>query len=110
MDTASPVGNLAGGAATTGTVVTTDFLLKSLKENTEHLIKTFNVSSGLVAQKVESNSKGIDANRSELERQSKIADERWSDLQSLTARVSALEGGPGWPWSHCQEPRCPMGT
>ena len=93
MDTASPVRNLSGGATVTGTVVTTDFLLKPLKENTEHLIKTFNVSLGLVAQKVESNTKGIESNCSELEQQSRVADERWSDLQSLTARVSALERG-----------------
>ena len=91
--TSSPVRNPAGRAAA-GQVVMTDFLLRSLKENTDHLIKTFNLSLGLVAQKVDNNTKGIEANRHELERQSKVADDRWTDLQRLTARVTALERGP----------------
>ena len=89
----SPV-RYSGSRADTGQVVTADFLLKSLKENTEHLIRTFNLSLGLVAQKVDNNTKGIEANRNELDRQAKIADDRWTDLQRLTARVSALERGP----------------
>ena len=43
-------------------MVTADFLLKSLKENMDHMIKTFNVSLGLVAQKVDNNAKNIEAN------------------------------------------------
>ena len=75
-------------------MVTADFLLKSLKENTDHMIKMFNVSLGLVAQKVDNNTKNIEANREGLEKLARDWDDRWTDLQRLSARVAALERGP----------------
>ena len=93
MDTSSPgsasVSN--GGGVAHGQLVTTDFLLCSLKENTNHIINTFNTSLGLLAQKVGANTEGVALNRAEIEKQAKLGDERWADLKRLTSGIEALE-------------------
>ena len=95
MDTSPPQARTAGGTlgAASGQLVTTDFLLRSLKENTNHIINTFNASLGLLAQKVGNNAEGVAANKAEIQKHAKLNDERWTDLQSLASRVTALERG-----------------
>ena len=80
-----------GGGAVHGQLVTTDFLLRSLKENTNHIIDTFNTSLSLLAQKVGTNTEGVAVNRAEIEKQAKLGDERGADLRRLTSRLEALE-------------------
>ena len=95
MDTSSPgvVAVPNGDKGSQGQLVTTDFLLRSLKENTDHIINTFNISLGLLAQKVGANTDGVAANRAEIDRQAKLSEDRWTDLKGLTSRVEALERG-----------------
>ena len=73
-------------------LVTTDFLLRSLKENTDHIIQSFNLSLGLLSQKVDSNTSNITSNAAAIKTQSVSTDEVKADLGRLEARVRSLEG------------------
>ena len=57
MDVAPPATSVAPIPAThhRGDLVTTDFLLKALKENTDHISKLFTTNLGVLANKVEDN-------------------------------------------------------
>ena len=83
-------------AAKTGTnpgsnLVTTDFLLKSLKENTDHIIKAFTTNLGMLSQRVDGNSALISENKEELARQKVAVDRHNTEISGLAARVSELE-------------------
>ena len=82
-----------GGVTGTGTVVTTDFLLKALKENTDHLQKSFNASLGAVSQRIDNNSTRITANANSISQQASTTGEHQAMLKKLADRVSTLERG-----------------
>ena len=84
MDTAPPAAS---------NLVTTDFLLRSLKENTDHIIQSFNHSLGLLSQKVDGNTRNITSNADLIKAQSTTTDGIKADVELLHARVRALEDG-----------------
>ena len=85
--------------ATTGTAqgptpfITTNFLLRALKENMDHIVKLFTSNLGDLAQKVEDNASRTSDNCATIARHSISIDEHGSALASLTSRVAALEKG-----------------
>ena len=86
MDTAPPAAS---------NLVTTDFLLRSLKENTDYIIQSFNHSLGLLAQKVDGNTRNITSNADAIRAQATTTDVIKADVELLNARVRALEDGRG---------------
>ena len=76
------------------TLVTTDFLLKALQENTNNIIKSFTSNLGALATVVESNKRQIEANKSSLEKTDRTAVSNTKQIASLDARVRALESAP----------------
>ena len=73
--------------------MTTDFLLKALKDNTDHLIKSFNLSLGALSHRIDGNAANIMANAAAISQQSATTAEQGNRLQRLTERVTALEKG-----------------
>ena len=75
--------------------ITTDFLLKALKENTDHIVKLFSSNIGDLTQKVEENATRTSDNSAAIARQDAAIDGHETVIASLTSRVAALErGGP----------------
>ena len=98
----------AGAPPGGGTNVTTDFLLKALRENSEHLIKSFNASLSAVSQRVADNTAGIAANTAAISHHASISEKQQEEIRSLTDRVKTLERGPSV--SQCQlEERATLG-
>ena len=103
MDTSEPsnqrgVGAVQGTnavAPTSGTLVTTDFLLQSLKANTDHIIKSFTASMGAISRRVEDNATRIDGNVSEIKRHEESLIAQKEDIIGIKARLCALERNPG---------------
>lgn len=67
MDTSAPAQSAAHSAPSKPahpepTALTTDFLLKAMKQNTDEIIKSFNASIGALAGKIEENSVRISDN------------------------------------------------
>ena len=99
MDTSSaPVTQGTGGTGTgaaigqgMGTVVTTDFLLKALKENTDPLLKSFNASLGALSHRIDDNSARISANANTISQQAATASVQQEAIEKLNDRVSVLE-------------------
>ena len=92
--TRGPGGTNTGGGIGhgTGAMVTTDFLLKALKENTDHLLKSFNASLGALSQRIDDNSARISTNTCTLSQQAATANAQQEALEKLSDRVSVLEG------------------
>ena len=90
----------AGGVAATATnmppgpspFITTDFLLKALKENTDQIVKLFSSNLGALAQRVEDNASSTSDNSAAIMKHG-TSIEHGSALASLTSRVVALERG-----------------
>ena len=92
MDTSAGPGTaLTPAAPATGTVVTTDFLLKALKENTDHLIKSFKISLSALSQRVDANASNISANTTALSQHAAAADKQGTELRNLADRVTSLK-------------------
>ena len=79
---------VAGGA-----FITADFLLKALKENTDLIVGSFNQHMGELSKKIEVNAAGIAANKLSVEGNTADIARGRTDLDRLTERVRALEGG-----------------
>ena len=112
MDTsaAPSVDTPAAACAPTGggTNVTTDFLLKALRENSEHLIKSFNASLGAISQHVGDNTAGIAANAAAISQQHSVTEKQQEEIKKLSDRVKNLERCPAM--SHSQpEKRATLG-
>ena len=90
MDTSegAPDANPTQGKST---LVTTDFLLRALKENTDFLLKSFNSNLGALTKRVEDNSSRIDATQTATQVNGKAIEAHGLDISSLRDRVSALE-------------------
>ena len=75
--------------------ITTDFLLKALKENTDQIVKLFTSNLGALSQRVEENTTKISQNTGDIQRHEGDINNNKSTLMQLTSRVQALEGsGP----------------
>ena len=99
MDTSDSSG-LATAAATTAAAVgmtggnapiTADFLLKALKENSEHLMKSFNASLGALSAKIDDNSAKIALNSTAIASQAGNAENQQVEIKNLSERVARLE-------------------
>ena len=71
--------------------MTTDFLLKALKENTDQIVKLFSSNLGVLAQRVEDSASRVSDNSAAITRHGTCIEEQGSALASLTSRVTALE-------------------
>ena len=72
--------------------ITTDFLLKALKENTDQIVKSFTSNLGALSQRVEENTIKISQNTGDIAKQGIQINNNESTLTQLTMRVQALEG------------------
>ena len=82
-------------AAAGGAFITADFLLKALKENTDLIVGSFNQHMGELSKKIEVNAGGIAANKLSVENNAADIARGRTDIDRLTERVRALEGGSG---------------
>ena len=62
-----------------------------MKENTDHLIKSFNASLGALLQRVDANSANIGTNTAAIAKQAAIADKQQTELRCIADRVASLE-------------------
>lgn len=96
---APPVAAVAPPAVAWIPVITPKLLLKALKENSDHVVKSFSASLNLLSQKVDSNMANIASNTKKLTDHDDILSEHGRHLDSLLARVKSLE-----PGSHTTNP------
>ena len=89
MDTTPAVAS--AGTSAGSNLVTTDFLLKSLKDNTDHIIKAFTTNLGMLSKRVDRNSALISENKAELTRRKVTVDRHNTEISWLATRVSELE-------------------
>ena len=71
--------------------VTEDFLLRSLKLNTEHILKSFTSHVNMLSQRVDNNDVLIAENAAGITCQAAIAAEHRAELAALIIRVTNLE-------------------
>ena len=74
-------------------VISPEFLLKALKENSGHVVKSFNASLGLLSQRVDCNITAIADNKSSISKQADVVSDHARSLDSLAAKVKSLEWG-----------------
>ena len=86
-----PVGG--GLAQPAGMVVTTDFLLKTLKVNTDEIIKSFTTNLGALSSRVDGNALRIADNSAAIADQGGELSRQRGQLEAIRARVSSLEKG-----------------
>ena len=95
MDTTPAVGGVPGlgGTVPQGSVasMTAEFFLKALKDNSDHVIKSFNASLGALSQRIDDNTSRIADNTSAIAKQSATNSAQLSELKALSDRVSRLE-------------------
>ena len=72
-------------------MVTTDFLLKSLKENTDFILKSFSAHMGAVSKRVDENTGSIAANSSAIAGNKARIDGHDNVLANLSERMRSLE-------------------
>ena len=89
----APTSGIAAPTKGPSPPVTTDILMKALKENAEFIIRSFTSNLGALFQRVETNTANISANATVLDRHETVLAEHQSDLGSLSNRVRALERG-----------------
>ena len=75
--------------------MTEDFLLRTMRENTEQILKSFSAHLGALSQRVDGNAAQIADNRAGIARQEEEMSGQCSELASLAARVDVLEKGNG---------------
>ena len=104
MDTSAPPQAVDGNGVvagppdpavnSSGTVVTTDFLLKTLKANTDEIIKSFTTNLGALSSRVDGNAlKTADNSAAIADQESELTRQR-GELKAIRARVSTLERQP----------------
>ena len=82
---------VAGGATGGSAPVRADFLLKALKENSEHLIKSFNVSLSALSMRIDDNAARIASNSTAIASQAVNAESQQVEIRNLSDSVSRLE-------------------
>ena len=93
-DCGAPVGPPNPAAHSSGTVVTTDFLLKTLKANTDEIIKSFTTNLGALSARVDGNALKIADNNAAIAEQGSELTRQRSELEAIRARVTTLERHP----------------
>lgn len=87
-------------------LVTTDILMRALKENTNFIIKSSTSNLGALSQRVDINTNLIARNTEAIRAREAVAIEQRGDIDSLAARVMNLErcrnGTPEDPPGHIQ--------
>ena len=78
-------------AAFPAQVVTTDFLLKSLKENTDFILKSFSAHMGAISKRVDENAGAIASNSSAIAGNKARIDGHDDMLANLSERMRSLE-------------------
>ena len=89
MDTSAS----APGPARAAPAITEDFLLRSLKLNTDHIIKSFTNHVNMLSQRVDSNAALIADNSALIAKQADTAAGQGAELAALSSRVADLERG-----------------
>ena len=72
-------------------MVTTDLLLKALKENTDHTVQSFTTNLGALSHKVEDNSVSIRDNEATIRKHTTDIDGHSVEIDRLSSRIQALE-------------------
>ena len=97
MDTSTPVAAapVTGSSSTMPAVppMTAEFFLKALKDNSDHIIKSFNASLGALSQRIDDNAGKIAANSTSITSLSATSDAHKTELAHLSDRVAVLERG-----------------
>ena len=96
MDTAPAPPTSTGG----GQVVTTDFLLKSLQENTNQIIKSFTAHLGALSQRVDVNASKIASNSDDISKNRGEIVNHGKEIELLASRVRSLEEAAGSETAH----------
>ena len=73
--------------------ITTDFLLKALRENTDHIVKSFNAHVSDLSMRVDGNAAAITENRQAIATNTGDTARCRADLDRLEKRVRAIEKG-----------------
>ena len=73
--------------------VTADFLLKSLKKNTDMIIKSFTLNLGALSKIVEGNAASITANSEAIARNEKETSTQCAHIDALEQRMHRMERG-----------------
>ena len=89
MDTSTT----AQGAAKPAPPITEDFLLQSLKLNTDHIIKSFTNHVNMLSQRVNGNAALITDNSASIAKQATTVADQGAELSALSSRVADLERG-----------------
>ena len=76
-------------------MVTTDFLLRSLKENTDQIIKSFTAHLGALSNRVDDNAPRIAANSSAISKHDREIIGHGREIEMLSSRVRDLEMNKG---------------
>ena len=91
--TADPAMDTTTSTQAGGAFITTDFLLRALKENTDHIVGSFNAHMGAISKRVDLNAAGVAANREASKENAASISRNKGDLENLRERVDALERG-----------------
>ena len=83
-----------------GQVVTTDFLLKSLQENTNQIIKSFTAHLGALSQRVDVNASKIASNSDDISKHKGEIANHGREIELLASRVRSLEEAAGTETAH----------
>ena len=89
-------------AAAAAPPMTAEFFQKALKDNSEHIIKSFNHSLDALSQRIDNNSTRIASNAGSITTLSAASDSQRSELCNLADRVAILERGNSLPAVHDQ--------
>ena len=91
MDTSTPEQNRKRPRSTNEDEGMKEFFLQALNLNKEEIIISFQLGLGELSKRVEDNTRGIAANKEDMEKQCSRVDGHDVELEKLTARVRALE-------------------
>ena len=76
-------------------LVTEDFLLRTMRENTEQILKSFSAHLGALSQRVDGNAAQIADNRANIAKHEEEMSGQRVELAALASRVDVLEKGHG---------------
>ena len=97
MDTSAPPAQATTSVASSPAIppMTAEFFLKALKDNSDHIIKSFNASLGALSQRIDDNAGRIANNSSAISSLTTTSEAHRTELSHLSDRVAMLERGGG---------------
>ena len=97
MDTSAPSAQATTNVAASPAIppMTAEFFLKALKDNSDHIIKSFNASLGALSQRIDDNAGRIATNSSVITSLTTASEVHRTELSQLSGRVAKLERGSG---------------